>query len=113
MDPLFANSTDELQRLIHEAEGALARAGALRLDQILPGMRRVQCCGLDPMLRVRPQVISGREFNPVQFECRQCGRAGGASMSVETARNYWIQTMRLAHRTAGMLASAASPERVS
>ncbi|HEY2342155.1 MAG TPA: hypothetical protein VGH90_03945 [Chthoniobacteraceae bacterium] len=61
------------------------------------------------MLRVRPQLISGQPYSPVQYECRTCGRAGGASLSVETARNYWTQTMRLAQRREQEAAAPAAP----
>ncbi len=56
---------------------------------VLHGNGCAPCCGLEPMLRVRTERTAVRGVTYVEYECRRCGKRGGASLFEDTARAYW------------------------
>lgn len=58
------------------------------------------CCGRQPMLRVRPQIVRTTEIAYVRFECSVCGHTGPPAVSEDAALFGWLQENRLTTPTA-------------
>lgn len=48
-----------------------------------------ECCGREPVLRVRPRLVLSAEIPYVTYECAVCRRSGGLAITEAEARCMW------------------------